>query len=245
QLRKTLPPSQHDFEFEFVGLLGFVDPIRPEVPDAIQQCRQAGIKVCMITGDLLGTAVNVAKKIGIPSDKVLLGSDIDNIIKKYEVGNNEDQQRISINEDEKDDKSKLNIKQKTKEKKHKQIKLKNEQLTNHINEEEGIPKKKKKKKSKSNTNKQTTTNKKKKKKKSTKMKKQPSKQSNSQDIKEKPIYLTAENELADTMKDTCIFARVIPEHKLKLVQAFKKSGHVTGMTGDGVNDAPALKAANI
>ncbi|KAA6358091.1 MAG: putative cation-translocating P-type ATPase, partial [Streblomastix strix] len=69
QLRKTLPPSQHDFEFEFVGLLGFVDPIRPEVPDAIQQCRQAGIKVCMITGDLLGTAVNVAKKIGIPSDK--------------------------------------------------------------------------------------------------------------------------------------------------------------------------------
>jgi len=48
--------GQHDFDFSFVGLLGFSDPIRPSVPGAIKECYAAGVRVCMITGDYPGTA---------------------------------------------------------------------------------------------------------------------------------------------------------------------------------------------
>src|SRR3989344_2151896 len=55
----------------------------------------------------------------------------------------------------------------------------------------------------------------------------------------------AEVELEERIEKVSVFARITPEHKLKIVNAFKKKGHVCAMTGDGVNDAPALQAANL
>lgn len=131
----SLPGLQHDFEFEFLGLIGLADPVRPTVPDAVQECYTAGIRVVMITGDYPGTAQNIAQQIGLmPYDQVLTGPDLDR-----------------INDSE---------------------------LQNRIN----------------------TVN---------------------------------------------IFARVVPEQKLRLVNAFKANGEIVAMTGDGVNDAPALKSAHI
>jgi Ca2+-transporting ATPase len=54
--RKDWPGRQHDFAFEWVGLVGLADPLRPEVPQAMAQCRRAGIRVVMITGDHPRTA---------------------------------------------------------------------------------------------------------------------------------------------------------------------------------------------
>jgi len=67
-----LPKIQHDFPFKFVGLLGFVDPIRESVPQSILECYRAGIRVIMITGDYPGTAQYVAGKIGLKTRKNLL-----------------------------------------------------------------------------------------------------------------------------------------------------------------------------
>ena len=52
----NLPDGQHDFEFEFLGLIGMEDPVRPGVPEAVKECYSAGIRVVMITGDYPGTA---------------------------------------------------------------------------------------------------------------------------------------------------------------------------------------------
>ncbi len=131
----SLPSDQHDFKFDFLGLIGFADPIRPAVPEAIKECHDAGIRVAIITGDYPITAQYVARQIGLkPLDKVLTGPEMNNM---------------------------------------------------------------------------------------------------------------NDGELAERIKMVNIFARVIPEQKLRLVNAFKKSGEIVSMTGDGVNDAPALKAANI
>jgi len=124
------PEAQAAFAFEFVGLIGLADPLRPEVPAAVAQCQRAGIRVVMITGDHARTAAAVAEQSGIDGVRVLSGADI-------------------------------------------------EALT--------------------------------------------------------PDDLTGVN----------VFARVTPQQKLKLVETFKAAGHVVAMTGDGVNDAPALKAAHI
>jgi Ca2+-transporting ATPase len=130
-----LPGEQHDFDFEFLGLVGLTDPVRPTVPAAIKECYSAGIRVVMITGDYPGTAVNVARQIGLtPSHEVITGPELD------ELSDGELQRRVE------------------------------------------------------------TTN---------------------------------------------IFARVVPEQKLRLVNALKANGEIVAMTGDGVNDAPALKAAHI
>ena len=131
----SLPGLQHDFEFEFLGLIGLADPVRPTVPDAVRECYTAGIRVVMITGDYPGTAQNIAQQIGLMSyDQVLTGPDLDRI---------------------------------------------------------------------------------------------------------------NDSELQNRIKTVNIFARVVPEQKLRLVNAFKANGEIVAMTGDGVNDAPALKSAHI
>jgi P-type Ca2+ transporter type 2C len=131
----NLPSEQHDFDFEFVGLLGMADPVRPEVAKAIKECDSAGIRVIMITGDYPGTAQNIARQIGLKGmDQLINGQELDQM----------------------DD-----------------------------------------------------------------------------------------NELQERIKTVCIFARAVPEQKLRIVNALKANNEVVAMTGDGVNDAPALKAAHI
>ena len=131
----SLPGDQHDFKFDFLGLLGFADPIRPTVPAAIQECYKAGIRVVMITGDYPVTAQHIARQVGLkPLDEVITGAE---------------------------------------------------------------------------------------------------------------LYNMSDEELRDRIKAVNIFARVVPEQKLRLVNAFKENGEIVSMTGDGVNDAPALKSANI
>ncbi len=130
-----LPQKQHDFPFSFVGLIGLADPIRPEVPKAVAECRSAGIRVVMITGDHPVTACSIAKSIGLEHpDLVVTGSQLKNM---------------------------------------------------------------------------------------------------------------SSAELATATKNVSVFSRVAPDQKLILVEAFKAQGEIVAMTGDGVNDAPALKSAHI
>lgn len=132
---KNLPSSQHDFEFKFMGLIGWADPVRETVPAAIAECKSAGIRVAMITGDYPVTAQNIARQIGLENpEEVLTGPELEKL---------------------------------------------------------------------------------------------------------DPAML------AERVKRTNIFARVVPEQKLLIVNAMKANGEVVAMTGDGVNDAPALKAAHI
>jgi magnesium-transporting ATPase (P-type) len=125
-------------ELTFVGLAGMMDPPRPEVEQAVQECRTAGIKVIMITGDYGVTAESVARRIGLVSGSsvpVISGLDIDEM---------------------------------------------------------------------------------------------------------------SDVELGDALeRPEVIFARVSPEHKMRIAQLLKARGEIVAMTGDGVNDAPALKAADI
>jgi P-type Ca2+ transporter type 2C len=130
-----LPEIQHDFDFEFLGLLGLADPVRPGVSDAIAECKKAGIRVIMITGDYPGTAQSIAREIGL--------------------------------------------------------------------------------------------------------------QNQSEVISGPALDAMSDEVLADRVKTVNLFARMVPEQKLRLVQALKANGEVVAMTGDGVNDAPALKAAHI
>ena len=131
----SLPEKQHDFEFEFIGLLGFVDPVRPSVAQSVKECYTAGIRVIMITGDYPGTAQHIARQIGLKDpDKYITGPELASM---------------------------------------------------------------------------------------------------------------DQTELAEKIKTINIFARVVPEQKLTIVNALKLNGEVVAMTGDGVNDAPALKSAHI
>ena len=131
----VFPEKQTEFEFEFMGFLGFEDPIREEVPQAIKECYDAGIKVIMITGDYPSTAKSIALKAGMNADELLLtGTDLMNM---------------------------------------------------------------------------------------------------------------GDNELEEKIKSVNIFARILPEQKLQIIRALKANGEIVAMTGDGVNDAPALKAADI
>ena len=130
-----LPSIQHDFDFEFLGLIGLSDPIRETVPSAVEECYKAGIRVIMITGDYPVTAINIGKDIGIKNPELCISGP---------------------------------------------------------------------------------------------------------ELKE-----LTEDELCERIKEVNIFARVVPEQKLKIVNALKRNEEVVAMTGDGINDAPALKASNI
>ena len=131
---RNWPASQHDFTFSLTGLVGLADPLRASVPQAVAQCRSAGIRVVMITGDYAATAKSIAAQAGIAEGDILTGSDLEAL----------------------DD-----------------------------------------------------------------------------------------TQLAERLKTVTVFARIMPEQKLRIVQAFKTDGEVVAMTGDGVNDAPSLKAAHI
>ena len=130
-----IPEKQTDFKFNFLGFLGFEDPIRPEVKSALEECKTAGIKVVMITGDFPVTAKSIGNQIGLSENGIMMTGE----------------ELKELNDDE----------------------------------------------------------------------------------------------LSQVIDTVSIFARVIPEQKLRIVNALKKRGHIVAMTGDGVNDAPALKAAQI
>ena len=131
----ALPNEQHDYKFEFLGLIGLVDPVRDEVPEAINECYNAGMRTIMITGDYPGTARNIAASIGLREpDQVITGQELDMM----------------------------------------------------------------------------------------------------DDIR-----------LQELIRTVNVFARVVPEQKLRIVNALKRNGDIVAMTGDGVNDAPALKSAHI
>ena len=130
----VLPHTQHDFDFEFLGLVALEDPVRDDVPAAIAQCRRAGIRVVMITGDHPATAISIARQAGLADGAPVTGAELDAM---------------------------------------------------------------------------------------------------------DPAAL------AERLATAAIFCRVQPAHKLRLVRAFRARGDVVAMTGDGVNDAPALKAADI
>ena len=120
----------------FIGLTGMIDPVRPEVKAAIEECREAGITPIMITGDHINTAKAIARELGILSDdsQAMFGADIDNY---------------------------------------------------------------------------------------------------------------SDEEFKKIVKNVRVYARVQPEHKTRIVNAWRSLGYVTAMTGDGVNDAPSIKSADI
>jgi P-type Ca2+ transporter type 2C len=128
-------PDPSRYPFRWLGFVALADPLRAAVPDAVAECRGAGIRVVMITGDHPGTASAIARQAGISVDNgVLTGAD---------------------------------------------------------------------------------------------------------------IAAMDDAELAQAVTRVNVFARIVPEQKLRLVMAYKATGEVVAMTGDGVNDAPALKAAHI
>ena len=129
-----LPASQRGFDFRFLGLVGLADPLRASVPAAVAQCRNAGIRVIMITGDYPATAQAIAAQAGLQGTSVITGEDLAGM---------------------------------------------------------------------------------------------------------------SDAKLTHAVKDVTIFARIMPEQKLRIVTALKSTGAVVAMTGDGVNDAPSLKAAHI
>ncbi|MEQ4518097.1 cation-translocating P-type ATPase [Pseudarthrobacter sp. B907] len=130
-----LPSRQLDFDFEYLGLVGLHDPLRPGAADAVAACARAGVRTVMITGDYPGTAQAIAREIGLDHGAgVITGPEL-------------------------------------------------EAMT--------------------------------------------------------------DAELARRIRSVSVFARMVPEQKLRLIRALKANGDVVGMTGDGVNDAPALRAADI
>lgn len=133
---EDISPENLEKEMTFIGLTGMIDPVRPEVKAAIEECRGAGIKPIMITGDHRDTAIAIARELGIITDE-------------------------------------------------------------------------------------------------------------SQAITGSELSQMSDDEFEKKIGNFAVYARVQPEHKVRIVNAWKKQGKITAMTGDGVNDAPALKSADI
>ena len=129
-------PENLEQDLTFIGLTGMIDPVRPEVKAAIEECRSAGIRPVMITGDHKDTAVAIAKELGIITDasQAITGAELDKI---------------------------------------------------------------------------------------------------------------PDSEINEAVKRYSVYARVQPEHKVRIVNAWRANGAITAMTGDGVNDAPSIKSADI
>ncbi|PUE09617.1 ATPase [Limnohabitans sp. T6-5] len=128
------PDSAHEFNFEWLGLIGLTDPLRHEIPQAVAECQTAGIRVIMITGDYPATAKVIARQAGLPEGETLTGDTLDAM---------------------------------------------------------------------------------------------------------------SDTQLQAMLSRTTVCARISPHQKLRIVQALQATGEVVAMTGDGVNDAPALKAAHV
>jgi P-type Ca2+ transporter type 2C len=142
------PAIEHDFAFEFVGLLGLADPLRAEIPEAVRQAYAAGIRVVMITGDYPATAAAIARQAGL--------------------------RRVAPTE----------------------------APAAHALEEDWL-------------------------------------------LTGDALAAMTDDALQQRMRTVSICARIAPAQKLRIVQALKANGSVVAMTGDGVNDAPALKAAHV
>ncbi|CAG8639542.1 12195_t:CDS:2 [Racocetra persica] len=163
--------GQLSYNLTVIGLMGILDPPRPEIPDVIRTCRGAGIRIFMVTGDFSLTASSIAKQVGIFSDSentIHTINDLEQFSEKLEI---------------------VEHKESTEEipKKVKSLLLTGSDLAT-LNE------------------------------------------------KQWDIVITY---------DEIVFARTTPEQKLRIVQEFQNRDSIVGVTGDGVNDAPALKAANI
>jgi Ca2+-transporting ATPase len=132
----SFEPAALENDLIFIGLTGMIDPIRPEVVDAIKECKEAGIRAIMITGDHRDTAVAIAMQLGIITDpsQAITGAQLDEI---------------------------------------------------------------------------------------------------------------SDEDLKNRIGQYSVYARVQPEHKVRIVNAWKSKGMITAMTGDGVNDAPSIKSADI
>ena len=132
----SFEPEELEHDLCFVGLTGMIDPVRPEVKAAIDECVGAGVRAVMITGDHIDTAVAIAKELGIlrPGDRAITGSELSQM---------------------------------------------------------------------------------------------------------------SDTEFEACFRDISVYARVQPEHKTRIVNAWRSAGYVTAMTGDGVNDAPSIKSADI
>ena len=128
------PDSPRELTFEFVGLVGLADPLRASVAEAVRECRSAGIKAVMITGDYPATARAIAQQAGLERGELITGEQLEKL---------------------------------------------------------------------------------------------------------------SDAELASRVETASVFARIMPEQKLRIVNAYKGNGEIVAMTGDGVNDAPSLKAAHI
>lgn len=136
ELPEAIVPEAVEKELTFVGLMGMIDPVRPEVKDAVALCATAGIRPVMITGDHIDTAVAIGRELGILNDpsQAILGSALDAL---------------------------------------------------------------------------------------------------------------SDAELDERVEQYAVYARVQPEHKARIVDAWQRKGKITAMTGDGVNDAPSIKSADI